>query len=182
MIWARRQYEGRLQREPVPAFEPCWVIFKGCGFTLAADARPQPAYESRLLGKIHVDQSFAVHAYFFAVRGIDDVDLVVDVRMRFGRCSSSRWSPVESWRISASSASRLVIPKRKSTVAYVPIWTPGSPFSTLARVGRVMAARSAIVAVAIRRRSRASRISEPSFRSARTTGRGKDGPARRGIA
>lgn len=59
--------------------------------------------------------------------------------------------------------------------------TPGSPFSTLASVGRVMAARSAIVVVGIRRRRRASRISEPNLRRARTTGRGREGPERAGI-
>ena len=54
----------------------------------------------------------------------------------------------------------------------MPIDTPGSPFSTLARVVRLMKARSAISAMGIRRRRRAAERSMPSFCRARRTPRG----------
>ena len=48
----------------------------------------------------------------------------------------------------------------------------GSPFSILFKVMRLMEARSARIATGIRRRRRASRMSWPSLRRARATGRG----------
>ena len=49
------------------------------------------------------------------------------------------------------------------------------------RVVRLIEARCAIVAVDMRRRRRASRISAPSLFRARTTGMGREGPDRAGI-
>jgi hypothetical protein len=90
----------------------------------------------------------------------------------FGRCSSSSSRPTASCRGSATSASRAAIPRTKRTVTYVPNETPGTPFSTLFSVVRLMDARSAIRATGMRRRRRASRISRPNFRRARITGMG----------
>ena len=55
----------------------------------------------------------------------------------------------------------------------MPIDTPGSPFSTRARVVRLMKARSAMSATGIRRRRRAAETSMPSFCRARRTPRGR---------
>ena len=93
-------------------------------------------------------------------------------RTRSGRCPSSMASPTASCRASATSANRPAIPSEKRTVAYVPAATPGSPFSTLWRVIRLIDARCAKIATGMRRRRRALRISCPSFRRARVTGRG----------
>ena len=54
----------------------------------------------------------------------------------------------------------------------MPRETPGSPFSTLLSVVRLISARSAIVAVGMRRRRRASRRSAPTFVRACRTGSG----------
>lgn len=54
----------------------------------------------------------------------------------------------------------------------MPTATPGSTFLTLFRVVRTMDARSAMIAVGMRRLRRASRISFPNFESARQTGIG----------
>src|SRR5258707_10136963 len=60
----------------------------------------------------------------------------------------------------------------------MPSETDGSPRSTFWRVMRVMKARSAMMVVGMRRRSRALRISSPSLASARLTGRGRGGVLR----
>src|SRR3954447_15176229 len=54
----------------------------------------------------------------------------------------------------------------------MPIDTPESPRSTRASVLRVMKARSAMIAIVIRRRRRAAPMSSPSLLSARWTGPG----------
>jgi hypothetical protein len=72
------------------------------------------------------------------------------------------------------SASRSVIPKTNITVAITPIETPGSPFSTLTSVVRLIIARCAMVDVDIRRRFLASAKSEPSVFNVRRTGSGRD--------
>ena len=66
---------------------------------------------------------------------------------------------------------RSTIPSTNSTVAHEPSETPGSPFSILFNVVRLMEARSAMAATGIRRR-RASRMSCPSFRTALSTASG----------
>ena len=55
----------------------------------------------------------------------------------------------------------------------MPIDTPGSPFSTLTSVERLMKARSAMRATGIRLRLRAADRSMPSFRRARRTLNGR---------
>jgi hypothetical protein len=58
-------------------------------------------------------------------------------------------------------------PGTKRTVAYIPIATPGSPFSILTRVVRLIETRCAAMAAGKRRRRRrASRMSRPSLRRA----------------
>lgn len=66
------------------------------------------------------------------------------------------------------------MPRTNRTEANMPMETPGSPFSTLTKVVGLIMARWAIVIVDIRRRFRASTMSEPNFLRARLTGRGSD--------
>lgn len=72
------------------------------------------------------------------------------------------------------SVSLSVMPRTNKTVANIPIETPGSPFSTLTSVVRLIIARRAIVVVDILLRFRASARSDPSFFRARLTRRGND--------
>src|ERR1039457_6376671 len=65
--------------------------------------------------------------------------------MRCGRFSSSSCSPTGSFFGAARSPSRSAIPNTKRTVAYIPIATPGSPFSILTRVVRLIEARCAAI-------------------------------------
>ena len=55
----------------------------------------------------------------------------------------------------------------------MPMETPASPRSILCSVVRLISARSAIVDARMRRRSRASRMSLPSFLRMRRTGSGR---------
>ena len=93
-------------------------------------------------------------------------------RMRCGRFSSSSCRPTGSFFGAARSPSRSAIPSTKRTVAYIPIATPGSPFSSLTRVVRLIEARCAAMAAGMRRRRRASRMSRPSLRRACLAGSG----------
>src|SRR5579864_2841428 len=60
----------------------------------------------------------------------------------------------------------------------MPSETPGSPFSTLPKVVRVIKARCAISMVEMRRRKRAARMSAPNLVSALLTGSGNGGEVR----
>src|SRR5665213_2284396 len=151
--------------------EPVLVVFKGGALPVLAHARPQAPDKLGRALQIHVYEYFLVHHsdfYFQAFSGF----FLCESRMRSGRCSSSSSSPTESCLGSATSASRSTIPSAKRTVAYAPSEARGSPFSILFKVIRPMEARSARIATGIRRRRRASRMSCPSFRSARATGIG----------
>jgi hypothetical protein len=59
-------------------------------------------------------------------------------QMRCGRFSSSSCRPTGSFFDAARSPSRSARPSTKRTVAYIPIATPGSPFSILTRVVRLI--------------------------------------------
>src|SRR5262249_31785905 len=106
--------QRRLKGEPLWMFQPGFVVFKGGAFPVLARARPQPSHQIRRALEVHENEDFSVH-YSLALLGF--LDFGCDSRMRCGRCSSSSSSPRESWRASATSASRSTIPSAKRTAA-----------------------------------------------------------------
>src|SRR5208282_3006077 len=155
-----------LQRESCGIFQPCLVVFEGGAFLILARTGPQTPHQVRNAVEIHVYESLCVHHLSFVRFGVRAT------RMRCGRFSSSSCRPTGSFFGAARSPSRSAIPSTKRTVAYIPIATPGSPFSILTRVVRLIEARCAAMAAGMRRRRRASRMSRPSLRRACLTGSG----------
>src|ERR1035438_3075048 len=133
--------------------EPAFVVFKGGGFPGLAHARPKPPHQVGGALQLHVYENFLLHYSAPVAFGLPAI-CRRGRRMRSGRCSSSSSRPIASCRGSATSASRSTIPRENRTVAYVPRETPGSPFSALFRVIRLMEARSARIVTGIRRRRR----------------------------
>src|ERR1700721_3117409 len=158
--------QGWIQRESRGIFQPCLVVFEGGAFLVLARTGPQTSHEVRNAVEINVYESLAVHLLSFVRFGLRAT------RMRCGRFSSSSCRPTGSFFGAARSPSRSAMPSTKRTVAYIPIATPGSPFSILTRVVRLIEARSAAIAAGMRRRRRASRMSRPSLRRACLTGSG----------
>src|SRR3989449_3960421 len=158
--------QGWLQRESRGIFQPGLVVFEGGAFLVLARAGPQTPHQVRDAVEIHVYESLSVHHLFFVRFGLRAT------RMRCGRFYSSSCRPTGSFFGAARSPSRSAMPSTKRTVAYIPIATPGSPFSILTRVVRLIEARCAAMAAGMRRRRRASRMSRPSLRRACLTGSG----------
>src|SRR2546430_47834 len=158
--------QGRLQGESRGIFQPGFVVFEGGAFLVLTHAGPQPPHQMGNAVEIHINKSFFVHHLSF------ERFCFRATRMRCGRCSSSSCRPTVSFFGATRSARRSAMPNTKRTVAYIPIATPGSPFSILTSVVRLMEARCAAIAAGMRRRRRASRMSRPSFRSAFLTGIG----------
>src|SRR5437879_5159748 len=158
--------QGWLQRESRGIFQPCLVVFEGGADLVLARTGPQTPHQVRDAFEIDVYESLSVHHLFFVRFGPRAR------RMRCGRFSSSSCRPTGSFFGAARSPSRSAMPSTKRTVAYIPIATPGSPFSILTRVVRLIEARCAAMAAGMRRRRRASRMSRPSLRSACLTGSG----------
>jgi hypothetical protein len=146
--------------------EPLRSVLKRGALVASRGACPKATHQMR--GAPEVD----IHVCGRIAQGADDRR---GLRTRCGRRSSSRARPTLSSPGSAIPGRRSKSPRVKSTVAYTPSPTAGSPFSIFARVGRVIRARSATTAMGRRRRRRASRISAPIFRSARLTGIGRGG-------
>src|SRR5580704_1384934 len=158
--------QGWLQRESRRMFQPCLVVFEGGAFLVLAHTRPQTPHQVGGAVEVHVYENLSVHHLSFVRFGLRAT------RMRCGRFSSSSCRPTGSFFGAARSLSRSAIPSTKRTVAYIPIATPGSPFSSLTRVVRLIEARCAAMAAGMRRRRRASRMSRPSLRRACLTGSG----------
>src|ERR1700723_80680 len=162
----RTNLQGWLQRESRGIFQPGLVVFEGGAFLVLARTSPQTPHQVRDAVEIHVYESLSVHHLSFVRFGLRAT------RIRCGRFSSSSCRPTGSFFGAARSPSRSAMPNTKRTVAYNPIATPGSPFSILTRVVRLIEARCAAMATGMRRRRRASRMSRPSLRSACLTGSG----------
>src|SRR5208283_4553340 len=132
--------QGWLQRESRGIFQPCLVVFEGRAFLVLARTGPQTPHQVRDAVEIHIYESLSVHHLSFARFGLSDT------RMRCGRFSSSSCRPTGSFFGAARSPRRSAMPSTKRTVAYIPIATPGSPFSILTRVVRLIEARCAAIA------------------------------------
>src|SRR6202041_3184073 len=156
--------QGWLQRESRGIFQPRLVVFEGGAFFVLARTGPQTPHQVGDAVKIHVYESLSVHHFSFVRFGLRGT------RIRCGKFSSSSCRPTGSFFGATRSPRRSAMPNTKRTVAYIPIATPGSPFSILTRVVRLIEARCAAMAAGIRRRRRASRMSRPSLRSACLTG------------
>src|ERR1035437_10087888 len=117
--------------------EPAGVVFKGGALPVLAHARPEPAHQVGRAFEVHVYENFLLHYSAPVLLGLPGFGRR-ESRMRAGSFSSSSSRPTASCRGSATSASRSTIPRANRMVAYVPSETPGSPFSALFRVVRLM--------------------------------------------